>query len=431
MPPSAQLVIERGPQAGRQITVSSDGVRIGRSSKNDLVLADPLVSRYHCRLFIKPGEGLWVADLGSANQTLVNERPVQEARLRRGDLLSIGDSVLRVIDDATAAGEPSPTPQSSSFVDLGLSPKEPPPPTPPRRPNVGLLLALALLAVAFAVAVWWPRIMRRTHVPAPQPTERPTLAGLEVEYEKVQADTNGIFRYRLFIGTNAEMTVEVDDTEKTHVREQGTVARPLLDDLARFIEESGFFELSDEYTGLQPNVLEQYDLTVTLGVRTHRVRVVNRVPPPEFEKVREKLEEFSRVELGLWAVQYPPEKLVEMARDAFHLGKKLLAERQIAYGNLAAALKSFKEAEFDLKSVEPKPDFYADLLVAKSECIEALEQMYQDHNFLAERAIRVKAWNEAAAELRILCELLPDSDPRQEAVRKKLIEVENRMRRRR
>ena len=144
--------------------------------------------------------------------------------------------------------------------------------------------------------------------------------------------------------------------------------------------------------------------------------------------IQDKLEEFGRVELGLRSLQYSPEKLQEMARDAFLNGKKLYEEREIAYGNLATAIKSFNEAELYLETVDPKPDFYAEILTARKDCQQELEQRFNNEDFLAERAIKLKAWEEAARALRVILDMIPDrDDPRNVESRKKLLEVENRL----
>lgn len=67
----------------------------GRSSDADLVLEDDTVSRKHARIYTSR-EALWVRDLGSRNGTRVNGRSVQHHRLRPGDRLTIGASLLRV-----------------------------------------------------------------------------------------------------------------------------------------------------------------------------------------------------------------------------------------------------------------------------------------------------------------------------------------------
>lgn len=67
----------------------------GRSSDADLVLADDTVSRKHARIYSARGT-LWLRDLGSRNGTSVNGRSIAHHRLRPGDRITIGASLLRV-----------------------------------------------------------------------------------------------------------------------------------------------------------------------------------------------------------------------------------------------------------------------------------------------------------------------------------------------
>jgi hypothetical protein len=60
-----------------------------------------------------------------------------------------------------------------------------------------------------------------------------------------------------------------------------------------------------------------------------------------------------------------------------------------------------------------------------------MEKRYNNQNFLATRAINLKSWEDAASELRVIMEMIPDAaDPRHETARLKLLEVENRMKKR-
>jgi FHA domain-containing protein len=69
---------------------------IGRGSACDLVLEeDDAVSREHAEIAVRAGLCL-VRDLDSCNGTLVNGRLVRRARLRRGDLLLLGETEVRV-----------------------------------------------------------------------------------------------------------------------------------------------------------------------------------------------------------------------------------------------------------------------------------------------------------------------------------------------
>lgn len=75
---------------------------IGRAADNCVVLLDPRASRYHA--YVKRVEGKYVIVDGrmagdairrSSNKVLVNGAAVEERRLKGGDLITVGDSVLR------------------------------------------------------------------------------------------------------------------------------------------------------------------------------------------------------------------------------------------------------------------------------------------------------------------------------------------------
>ena len=194
------------------------------------------------------------------------------------------------------------------------------------------------------------------------------------------------------------------------------------------LQDSGFFDLSEEYKGIQPDILEQYDLSITIGPKTHRTKVVNRVLPDAFDNAAKTLEVFAKNELGTWSTDLPPEKLIEMARNAVQQGRKLYEEKDIKYDNLAAALKSYQEAEGDLENLEPKPDFYAEIISSIKDCKQELQTKYDDSNFRIEQSLKTKDWEAAARELKILLETITDrSDPRNQDARKKLLDVERRL----
>ncbi len=441
------LLIHAGPDAGLEIRVTTaEGIRLGRSTKNDVVLNDPKTSRYHCRFYLKPGVGLFVADLGSANQTLVNNEPIREVRLSVADLVTLGDTVIKVIEagvsSAAALPPPAPGAPSPTDVDLGLQSEpdpdeptkaaaQPAPKSNQRRPwTVSRLITVLAMILLCALAIWLPRFVKSPDKSAaPDPALlAAALPSLEITYEKVLANTNRIFRYALHLSPGHKLAVNVDDTDATHFREQGTLRDELITEIARLVEQSGFMALENQYQGIQANALDQWDITVTLGRQTHHCRVVNRAEPPEFKSLREKLENVAQLELGLWAVQYPPDKLIDMANQAYLDGKKLFDERDIKHGNLATAIHQLKDADFFLKTIEPKPAFYADLLARLAQFATELDRRYVEQNFLANRAMRAKDMPQAAQELRVLCDMLGDrADPRYTEAWNKLLEVESRL----
>jgi hypothetical protein len=69
--------------------------RVGRGPDCDVVLSDDSVSRRHAEIAVR-GRVCAVRDLGSCNGTYVNGRPVVHARLRRGDELQLGETILQL-----------------------------------------------------------------------------------------------------------------------------------------------------------------------------------------------------------------------------------------------------------------------------------------------------------------------------------------------
>ena len=103
-------------------------------------------------------------------------------------------------------------------------------------------------------------------------------------------------------------------------------------------------------------------------------------------------------------------------------------EREVEYGNLSAAVKAWKEAVFYLDTISPKPEGYAELKEKLAKGEEELSRRYKDQRFLADKAINLGDWEQAQAELKILCELVPEKDdPRHSEANAKLVDVENRM----
>jgi predicted component of type VI protein secretion system len=86
------LVLE-GVDKGRVFRDLPIPVTIGREEGNALRLNDERVSRYHAKVQIEDGDVI-LTDLDSTNGTRVNGSAVQIRRLRPGDQVSIGRSML-------------------------------------------------------------------------------------------------------------------------------------------------------------------------------------------------------------------------------------------------------------------------------------------------------------------------------------------------
>lgn len=100
-------------------------VIIGRSSELDMVLVEDMVSRKHAKITSHNGQVI-IQDLGSTNGTFVNGEKIKRVRLREGDRILIGTSIIKLVtmeSGATAEG----------VSEDGTSP--PPLPQPPLQPR--------------------------------------------------------------------------------------------------------------------------------------------------------------------------------------------------------------------------------------------------------------------------------------------------------
>lgn len=90
-------VLREGGKAGnRTVELEGDRIRVGAHPRNELVISDRLVSRFHCVLGIERGQ--WtLTDTESLNGTLLLGVPIREAFLPPGECeIAIGDSVVRI-----------------------------------------------------------------------------------------------------------------------------------------------------------------------------------------------------------------------------------------------------------------------------------------------------------------------------------------------
>jgi ABC-type multidrug transport system ATPase subunit len=75
---------------GRAPEVPPGGIKIGRATDNDIVIPDVLASRHHATL-VPVGGATEIRDNRSINGTFVNGQRVDEATLREGDVVTIGN----------------------------------------------------------------------------------------------------------------------------------------------------------------------------------------------------------------------------------------------------------------------------------------------------------------------------------------------------
>src|SRR5215475_14109800 len=91
-----KLISISGPLEGTIFHITDADVTIGRGPSNSICIADPLLSRQHCRI-TKEGDVFNLQDLGSFNGTFVNGVPIKKQAIAHRDLIKTGDSILLFI----------------------------------------------------------------------------------------------------------------------------------------------------------------------------------------------------------------------------------------------------------------------------------------------------------------------------------------------
>jgi Nif-specific regulatory protein len=83
--------------------ISKKTMRIGRKPSNDVSLSDPFVSREHAEIVALEDGSYELRDLGGENPVKVNGRIISQHKLRDGDTLTLGQSLLIFKTDAPCA----------------------------------------------------------------------------------------------------------------------------------------------------------------------------------------------------------------------------------------------------------------------------------------------------------------------------------------
>lgn len=128
------LVVISGPDLGRTVSLSEgQSLTIGRGESVAARLADPHVSRTHCRVEVDQGR-FCLHDAGSSGGTFVNNQRITRHELKPGDVIRMGGTELRFQLEGA--------PDASTLAEgAGLSKPKPAPKITPLEQLVGRQIA--------------------------------------------------------------------------------------------------------------------------------------------------------------------------------------------------------------------------------------------------------------------------------------------------
>lgn len=98
LPPGsgAKVRVLAGPDKGQEYPFARGSISIGRS-QGEVPLNDPEVSRRHAVIEVFGTSMVFIRDAGSTNGTYHNGRRVQVSRLRAGDTVGCGKTVMKLV----------------------------------------------------------------------------------------------------------------------------------------------------------------------------------------------------------------------------------------------------------------------------------------------------------------------------------------------
>lgn len=96
MAASGEIILKRGPEAGRTFPLHRETLVLGRDPRCDVVIDHPQVSRTHARI-TRRDQGWQIEDLDSTNGTFVNGVLLRVPRhLTAGDAIELSDAVTLI-----------------------------------------------------------------------------------------------------------------------------------------------------------------------------------------------------------------------------------------------------------------------------------------------------------------------------------------------
>ncbi len=104
----AYLSVRKGPDKGKQFPLDpSRPMHIGRGSSCEIMLADPVSSRFHAVVYFDD-DNWQLRDTSSRNGTLVNGQKIDQARLLDKTVVTIGDTDMLLIEPEPGVSGDSP-----------------------------------------------------------------------------------------------------------------------------------------------------------------------------------------------------------------------------------------------------------------------------------------------------------------------------------
>ena len=426
MPTGFSLVIQQGPELGKEFTFDRKTVSIGRAAtENDMILNDPSISGKHARITFEDGE-YFLQDLGSTNKTYFEGRALEEGRkvqLKNGDEFSLGKIPLRFLDH-TEEEKDSDTQKIFTETQKGSDTQEILTETQQvgaqevvrklRISGESLLKQKPVLVVAAAVVLLLvfltllkigtqgPETSKKTGlrsypdyslrpIPLPAPNTHGYCRPDRTHPDKVIftfAGERGSAKLHYTAGgvdSDGEVVVLLNGTKIAHapLAMKGWGPEQSLHLPRGLINDSGQNQLVFDNT-MNPPGKDEW------GVKNLRIEFLATGKCDEVE-----------------------------ARRLFDLGNQMLEEKAVSEGNIYRAHAYYLQAILQIDGCTPRPAILAEMETKMRAAQDELDTRYKGLVFSYKKAVKLKKFVQARSDLERIRQLIPDEkdERHKEAVR--------------
>lgn len=432
-----KIMYLNGALTGQSFKVDASGTTIGRESDNSVQLPMGGVSRYHAKIQCDAAGKWTIRDLGSTNGTFVDDVPVKgDAEIVNGSIITIGDQILRFIDDSAA--EPTPALQTEGQKPQGQtsgplfffrpkstdSQQQAPADAPPKQgqqqalfstltsPSVsiteaeisrglftrkeekkqpvartkkilGNVIFALIVFLAACVGLWiFLKLNETPKTPAPQQTVKKKVENpFVLYYEKESVSGSAVFRFTLLV-ENDRMEVTLDEPlNKRRYYElfNDPIPEELIAKLKQEILDTGFMELQQEkIAGTSEDRRQHRRIMVGFDSKFCDVKVTNDVSET-FNRVETIINEILLDEYDLGVISQDVDRILEDAKSFLFVAEEAFRNIDTTPSNLPKAISNYKLAlrRYQLFD-DPKP---AEWKIARDGLRNAeakMEEIHQD-----------------------------------------------------
>ena len=384
-----EITFYSGPKAGQTMAFDQEQITIGREPDNTLALETDGVSRYHA-VITSSGNGWTITDLGSTNGVKINGKASDNAEIKDGDVLTVGEHSFKVsgLAGKTAKEEDvlnkfkaplfsqKTAKENTVASEGGKSGKR----LFSNRLYYTVIACLAVMGITTAVKMF-------SNAPEKSSAKEESKVAEEIQYilfERVKYSDSNVFRFSMTLDEK-QAVFTIDDAATERHSKPMTIKDPQgAEQLKNQILDTGIMQ---KQISLQPGSSNEFTRIVLVSNRnTAEYRIDGATMPEALSDIVSAVDEFAE-NCGMMTVSRTSEEIQQIAAEKFYKAEDLFANFESDPENLREAISAYRIAVNYLSQYSPRPPMAdkAAKQLAKAEQIR--EKLMKELRFEATRCL--------------------------------------------